>query len=97
MYTWVVLWSLSSALLRPALGAMIAEAAPAGQRGTILSVNDSLNGVAFLIAPLAATAVIRVNPHLVGIIPVVFVGVALTIGYRVFAAPRIAAAAASAS
>jgi hypothetical protein len=37
------------------------------------------------------------NPHLVGIIPVVFVGIALTIGYRVFAAPRIAAQAAGAS
>jgi MFS family permease len=97
LYAWVVLWSLSSALLRPSLGAMIAEAAPAGQRGTILSVNDSLNGVAFLIAPLAATAVIRVNPHLVGIIPVVFVGIALTIGFRVFAAPRLTPEAASAS
>ncbi len=92
LYAWVVLWSLSSALLRPALGALIAEAAPAGQRGTILSVNDSLNGVAFLIAPLVATAVIGVNPHLVGIIPLLFVCAALTIGYRVFAAPRIAAA-----
>jgi DHA1 family tetracycline resistance protein-like MFS transporter len=93
LYAWVVLWSLSSALLRPALGAMIAEAAPAGQRGTILSVNDSLNGVAFLIAPLAATAVIRVNPHLAGFIPVVFVGMALAIGYRVFGAARVSAAA----
>ncbi|HYW53188.1 MAG TPA: MFS transporter [Dongiaceae bacterium] len=97
LYAWVVLWALSSALLRPALGALIAEAAPAGQRGTILSVNDSLNGVAFLIAPLAATAVIRINAHLVGIIPVVFVCIALTVGYRVFAAPRIVAETASAS
>jgi DHA1 family tetracycline resistance protein-like MFS transporter len=97
LYAWVVLWALSSALLRPALGAMIAEAAPAGQRGTILSVSDSLNGVAFLIAPLVATTMIRVNPHLVGIVPVVFVGIALTIGYRVFAAPRITAEAANAS
>ncbi|MDQ6944379.1 MAG: MFS transporter [Candidatus Eremiobacteraeota bacterium] len=97
LYAWIVLWSLSSALLRPALGAMIAEAAPEGQRGTILSVNDSLNGVAFLIAPLVATAIIGVNPQLVGIIPVVFVCIALTVGYRVFSAPRIAAEAASAS
>jgi len=89
LYGWVVLWSLGSGLLRPSLGALISEAAPAGQRGTILSVSDSLNSVAFLIAPLVATAVIRVNPHLVGIIPFVFVCVALAIGYRVFAAPRI--------
>jgi MFS family permease len=88
LYAWVVLWALSSALLRPALGALIAEAAPPGQRGTILSVNDSLNGVAFLLAPLVATAVVRVNPHLVGILPAVAVCIALAIGYRVFAAPR---------
>ncbi|HEV2737887.1 MAG TPA: MFS transporter [Candidatus Elarobacter sp.] len=92
LYAWVMLWSLSGALLRPALGALIAEAAPEGQRGTILSVNDSLNSVAFLIAPLVATAVIRVNPHLVGIIPFVFVCVALAIGYRIFALPRTAPA-----
>jgi DHA1 family tetracycline resistance protein-like MFS transporter len=97
LYAWVVLWALSSALLRPALGALIAEAAPDGEGGMILSVNDSLNGVAFLIAPLAATAVVRLNAHLVGIIPVVFVGIALTVGYRVLAAPRVTPEAASAS
>jgi DHA1 family multidrug resistance protein-like MFS transporter len=97
LYAWIVLWALSSALLRPALGALIAEAAPAGQRGTILSVNDSLNGVAFLIAPLAATAMIRVNPHLVGVVPVVFVCIALALGYRVLAAPRSAVETASAT
>ena len=97
LYAWVLLWALSSALLRPALGALIADAAPAGQRGTILSVSDSLNAVAFLIAPLVATAVVRVNPHLVGIMPFVFVCVALAIGYRAFTAPRAVAAAAPAS
>jgi DHA1 family tetracycline resistance protein-like MFS transporter len=92
LYAWIVLWSLSSALLRPALGALIAEAAPEGQRGTILSVGDSLNGVAFLIAPLVATAVIGVNPRLVGIMPFAFVCIALAIGYRVFTSPRTAQA-----
>ncbi len=95
LFAWVVLWALGSGLLRPSLGALISEAAPAGQRGTILSVSDSLNSVAFLIAPLVATAVIGVNPHLVGVIPFVFVCVALAIGYRVFAAPRAAAAGAA--
>jgi MFS family permease len=96
LYAWVLLWALSSALLRPALGAMIAEAAPEGQRGTILSVGDSLNGVAFLIAPLVATAVIGVNPRLVGIMPLLFVCIALAIGYRAFALPRTAPTASTA-
>jgi DHA1 family tetracycline resistance protein-like MFS transporter len=95
LFVWVVLWALGSGLLRPSLGALISEAAPAGQRGTILSVSDSLNSVAFLIAPLVATAVIGVNPHLVGVIPFAFVCIALSIGYRVFAAPRAAATATS--
>jgi DHA1 family tetracycline resistance protein-like MFS transporter len=95
LFAWVVLWALGSGLLRPSLGALISEAAPAGQRGTILSVSDSLNSVAFLIAPLVATAVIGVNPHLVGVIPFAFVCIALAIGYRVFAAPRAAATAPS--
>ncbi len=54
----VVLWSLSGALIRPALGALISQAAPADQRGTILSVNDSLNNLAFLISPFISTTVL---------------------------------------
>jgi MFS family permease len=84
----VVLWSLSGALIRPSLGALISDAAPADQRGTILSVNDSLNNLAFLLAPFVSTTVVRFNPHLTGIVPTTFAGVALVLGYRLFSAPR---------
>jgi MFS family permease len=88
LFAFVVLWSLSSALIRPALGALISDAAPAGQRGTILSVNDSLNNLAFLMAPFISTAVLQLNPHFTGVVPAAFACVAIAIGYRMFTAPR---------
>ena len=88
LFAFVVLWSFSSALIRPSLGALIADAAPADQRGTILSVNDSFNYLAFLISPFVSTAVLGVNPHFTGIVPAAFACVALALGYRIFAAPR---------
>jgi len=88
LFAFVVLWALSSALLRPALVALISDAAPADQRGTILSVNDSLNNLAFLMAPFISTAVLQLNPHLTGVLPATFACVAIAIGYRLFTAPR---------
>jgi DHA1 family tetracycline resistance protein-like MFS transporter len=93
LFAFVVLWALSSALIRPALGSLISEAAPAGQRGTILSVNDSLNNLAFLMAPFISTTVLQWSPHLTGVVPASFACVALAIGYRLLTAPRAAAAA----
>ncbi|GAC1622740.1 MAG: tetracycline resistance MFS efflux pump [Candidatus Elarobacter sp.] len=84
LYAFVVLWSLSGALIRPSLSALISGAAPAAQRGTILSVNDSFNNLAFLTAPFISTTLLRVNPHLSGIVSVVFACAALAIGYRMF-------------
>ena len=88
LFAFVMLWSLSSSLIRPALGALVSDAAPAAQRGTILSVNDSLNNLAFLMAPFISTFVLQVNPHLTGVVPATFAGVAIAIGYRLFTAPR---------
>lgn len=88
LFAFIVLWSLSSALIRPSLGALVSEAAPADQRGTILSVNDSFNYLAFLISPFLSTTVLRINPHLTGIVPTLFAAVAILLGYRLFAAPR---------
>jgi MFS family permease len=79
LYPFVVLWSLSSALIRPTLGTLIADAAPADQRGTILSVNDSLSNVAFIVGPLIATRVLMAAPHLTGIVPTFFSAVALVL------------------
>jgi DHA1 family tetracycline resistance protein-like MFS transporter len=88
LFPFVMLWSLSSGLIRPSLGALISEASPADQRGTILSVNDSLNNLAFLLAPFVSTTVLRFNPHFTGIVPAAFACVALTLGYRLLIGPR---------
>jgi MFS family permease len=84
IYPMVVFWSLGGALIRPSLGALISEVAPQAERGTILSVNDSLNSVAFVISPFLSTTVLRFNPHLVGIVPALFSVVAASIGAKVF-------------
>ena len=96
LFVFVALWSLSGALIRPALGALVSGAAPPEQRGTILSVNDSLNSVAFVMAPFISTTALRINPHATGVVPAVFACVALAIGYRLLAVPRTADAAAAA-
>jgi len=88
LFPFVVLWSVSSGLIRPSLGALISEASPADQRGTILSVNDSLNNLAFLLAPFISTTVLRFNPHFTGIVPAAFALLALALGYRLLIAPR---------
>ncbi len=88
VYAFIVLWSMGGALIRPSLGTLISGAAPPGQRGTILSVNDSLNNLAFFVAPFVSTAVLRFNPHLTGIAPAAFTCIALGIGYRVMSGPR---------
>jgi DHA1 family tetracycline resistance protein-like MFS transporter len=88
LYAFVALWALSSALIRPSLGALLSGAAPPAQRGTILSVNDSLNNVAFLISPFISTGILWVNPHFTGIVPAVFACVALVIGYRLLVTSR---------
>jgi MFS transporter, DHA1 family, tetracycline resistance protein len=88
LFAFIVPWSLSSALIRPSLGALISGAAPAHQRGTILSVNDSFNYLAFLISPFLSTTALRINPHLTGIVPTIFAALAIVLGYGVFLAPR---------
>lgn len=88
LFAFVIVWSTSGALVRPALGALVSEATPAEQRGTILSINDSLNNTAFVIAPFVSTFALGVSPHLTGVVPALFAVVALLLGYRLFAAPR---------
>jgi DHA1 family tetracycline resistance protein-like MFS transporter len=86
----VMLWALSGALIRPSFTALISRAAPASMRGALFGVNDSLGNVAFLIAPLIATAVLTKDVHAVGAVPVLASIAALAIGWRVFVRPPLA-------
>ena len=83
----LTLWSFAGALVRPTLGALISQAAPADQRGTILGANDSLNSLAFIVGPLISTAMLTRNVHLVGILPVVCGLIAIAVGLATPRAP----------
>ena len=94
LFVVVFFWALSGALIRPSFTALISRAAPAGIRGALFGVNDSLGNVAFLIAPLVATSVLTNNVHAVGILPIVGSVAALAIGYRLFSRPELVSEAA---
>jgi predicted MFS family arabinose efflux permease len=85
----VVLWALSSALIRPSMSALISRTAPADLRGTLFGVNDSLSNVAFIIGALLATTVFGRNVEAVGVLPMLGSIAALAIGYRLFVTPRV--------
>lgn len=85
----VVLWALSSALIRPSMSALISRTAPADLRGTLFGVNDSLSNIAFIIAALVATTVFSHDVEAVGVLPLLGSVAALAIGYRLFLTPRV--------
>jgi len=85
----VVLWALSSALIRPSMSALISRTAPADLRGTLFGVNDSLSNIAFIVAALVATTVFSHNVEAVGVLPLLGSVAALAIGYRLFLTPRV--------
>jgi MFS family permease len=89
VFAFVVLWSFAGALIRPSIGSLISQASPEDQRGTILSVNDSFNNVAFIIGPLVATRVLMAAPRLTGVVPTFFSLLALTLSLGLLVrAPR---------
>ncbi|MGB8266770.1 MAG: MFS transporter [Candidatus Velthaea sp.] len=94
LFSMAVVWALSGALIRPSLSALISRTAPAGLRGTLFGVNDSIGNAAFIVAPLAATSVLSQNVHAVGFLPLGGAIVALAIGYRSFKIGPAASAAA---
>jgi MFS transporter, DHA1 family, tetracycline resistance protein len=86
----VVIWALSSALIRPSLTAQISRAAPDELRGTLFGINDSLSNAAFVVAPAISTTVLALNVRAVGLVPMFGSIVALAIGYRLFMRPAVA-------
>ena len=93
LYAFVVLWSCSGALIRPSLGSLISAAAPEDQRGTILSVNDALGNVAFVVAPFISTSVLTVNPAWSGAVSAVFAAAAIICGAPLLLAKHVRSAA----
>ena len=76
----IVFWAFSGSILRPAIDARIAQLAPADERGTLLSLGDSLDNFSMIFAPTLGAAVVGAAPRLIGIIPALALaaGLALT-------------------
>lgn len=65
----IVFWAFSGSILRPAIDTRISELAPEDERGTILSLGDSLDNFSMIFAPTIGAAVVGAAPRLVGLIP----------------------------
>jgi len=80
----IVFWAFSGAILRPAIDARIAQLAPEKQRGTLLSLGDSLDNFSMIFAPTIGAAVVGAAPRLIGIVPALALaaGFALTLRDR---------------
>jgi len=75
------LFGIGMCLTTPTITSLISEAAPANQRGTILSVASSLDSFSGVITPMASTAVLgRYGSPFAGIVPLCFEFVALVVG-----------------
>ncbi len=86
----IVFWALSGSLLRPLLGARLAELAPDAERGTLLGFSDSLDNAALIFAPAIGSAVVGSAPYLSGAIPAasLAVGLVLTLREKKILRPR---------
>jgi MFS family permease len=78
----LVVWAISGSILRPTLKALIANAAPGGERGAILGFADSLNNASMIVAPTTAGAILGYDPAAIGIVPALALAGAFIMGMR---------------
>lgn len=76
----LVLWSAGAAMAEPTLMSMLAKRAPESERGAIMGVSDSANSIALILAPAIGTAIVGVQPRLIGILPAIAVAAAWMLG-----------------
>ena len=77
--TMLVLWAIGSALVLPTLTTLLSAYVPRSERGAIMGVTDSLYSVAMIFGPSAGSAIIAMNPRLLGTLPALAVAVALAV------------------
>ncbi|PZR57962.1 MAG: hypothetical protein DLM50_04735 [Candidatus Meridianibacter frigidus] len=76
-----VLFGLGLSITNPTITSLLSEAAPANQRGTILSVASSLDSLSGVLTPIASTATMqRYGPNNAGFVSLFFELVAFVIG-----------------
>lgn len=75
------LFGLGISIVNPTITSLISEAAPANQRGTILSVASSLDSLSGVLTPVASTAALgRFGSNYAGVVSLFFEAVALVLG-----------------
>lgn len=75
------LFGLGMSIVNPTITSLISEAAPANQRGTILSVASSLDSLSGVLTPVASTAALgRFGSNYAGVVSLFFEAVALLLG-----------------
>jgi MFS family permease len=78
----LILWAAGAAMAEPTLMALLAKRAPKSERGTIMGVSDSLNSVAFILAPAIGTAIVGEQARLIGVLPALAVAGAWVLGRK---------------
>ncbi|HZY96405.1 MAG TPA: MFS transporter [Candidatus Cybelea sp.] len=65
----LIVWAIGSALVEPTLTALLSIRVRRSERGAIMGVSDSINGLAMILGPATGSAIIGANPRLLGVLP----------------------------
>jgi MFS family permease len=65
----LILWAIGSAMVEPTLTALLSLRAKRAERGAVMGVSDSINGLAMILGPATGSAIIGLNPRLLGVVP----------------------------
>jgi MFS family permease len=65
----LIVWAIGSAMVEPTLTALLSIRAKRSERGAIMGVSDSINGLAMVLGPATGAAIIGANPRFLGVLP----------------------------
>jgi predicted MFS family arabinose efflux permease len=65
----LIVWAIGSAMVEPTLTALLSIRAKRSERGAIMGVSDSINGLAMILGPATGAAIIGANPRYLGVLP----------------------------
>lgn len=65
----LIVWATGSAMVEPTLTALLSVRAKRTERGAVMGVSDSINGLAMILGPATGSAIIGLNPRLLGVLP----------------------------
>ncbi|MBV8344315.1 MAG: MFS transporter [Candidatus Eremiobacteraeota bacterium] len=65
----LIVWAVGSAMVEPTLTALLSVRAKPSERGAVMGVSDSINGLAMILGPATGSAIIGANPRYLGVLP----------------------------